>query len=67
MTDDEFKRLKREVDEVDALRDNVKACQQRCNELLEDSRLKGRRIVALERELEHLRWKLFSDDRGDDT
>lgn len=55
MTDDEFKRLKREIDEVGALRDNLTATQQRCNELLEDSRAKGRRIKELEAELASLR------------
>lgn len=55
MTDDEFKRLKREIDEVGALRDNLTATQQRCNELLEDSRAQGRRIKELEAELASLR------------
>ena len=55
MTDDELKRLKREIDEVICLRDNLRATQERCGELLEDSRLKGRRIIVLEAELEAMR------------
>ena len=45
----------RELQEMQALRDNLTATQTRCGELLEDSRQKGRRIKALEAELEILR------------
>lgn len=45
----------RELREMEALRDNLTATQARCGELLEDSRQKGRRIKALEAELEILR------------
>ena len=55
MTDEQLLAFKREVDEIVALRDNLKATQERCNELLEDSRQKGRRIKVLEAEIEALR------------
>jgi hypothetical protein len=38
MTDEEFKKLKVEIDEVGALRDNLKATQDRCSQLLNESR-----------------------------
>jgi len=47
--------LLRRLRDYDAMSDNLKATQERCGELLEDSRQKGRRIKALEAELEILR------------
>lgn len=55
--DDEgqIRMLLRRLRDYDAMADNLKATQERCGELLEDSRQKGRRIKALEAELEILR------------
>lgn len=47
--------LLRRLRDYDAMADNLKATQERCGELLEDSRQKGRRIKALEAEIEILR------------
>lgn len=55
MTDIELRRMKRELDEIIALRSNLVATQNRCNELLEASRSQGRRIKVLEAEIEILR------------
>ena len=64
MIDEELRAFKREVDEVVALRDNLTATQQRCNELLEESRSRGRRIRMLEAEIEVLRTLIpITDDR----
>lgn len=42
MTDEELKALKRELDEVVALRDNMTATVNRCSELLEETRRQRR-------------------------
>jgi len=51
MTDDELKRLKREIDEVSALRDNLKSTQERCGVLLEENRDLKRQLANMK-----LRW-----------
>lgn len=62
---DVLRRLKAELDEITALRDNLKATQERCSELLEDSRQKGRRIKVLEAELEALRQAWLDKHEGE--
>lgn len=47
--------LRRLLNEREDLRNNLQASQERCNELLEDTRKKGRHIKALEVEIEALR------------
>lgn len=54
--------LLRRLRDYDAMSDNLKATVNRCSELLEDSRQKGRRIKALEAELEILREALADRD-----
>lgn len=51
----------RRLRDYDAMSDNLKATQERCNELLEDSRQKGRRISILETEIEVLREQLWKN------
>jgi len=46
MTNEEFKRLKAEIDEVAALRDNLKATQNRCTDLLTENRRLNRELDA---------------------
>jgi hypothetical protein len=45
MTDEQLRALKAELDEVVALRDNLKATQGRCNELLEENRQLKRELA----------------------
>lgn len=54
MTREQLWALKQELDEVVALRDNLKATQERCNELLEESRTQKRTIKALELQVREL-------------
>lgn len=56
--EDQVRAVLRQLQELQALRDNLASCQGRCGELLEDSRAKQRRIDALEDELEILRMAL---------
>lgn len=48
MTDEQLHALKREFDEVVALRDNLKATQERCSQLLNESRRQAKVIKQLE-------------------